>query len=379
MTKNKPPKTLKTDVLLDRAGSKAWTNKFTLEGIAAALFDDRADALSEHERSLMDNALRSLVQAVEIGILAELTKPRDGQKDLAELFAADGSVSHEQGGGYAYPILEKAGLLRATALIEVIKHRTQTHRLARALHRLRRESSIASLMEEPQSSIIQSLLVAPAPESIDRLKGFIDSETDRMDTFQYPLIRPIDLSPAMMKQLCWWIAAALRQFAISQLNMEPGMFDKRFEQATMAVLDQQNAESSHSNEAERVIDILATGERFSADVLLQLLRQGEVSLFEAGFARFTGLRKTLVSRLLYETDGESLAVACKATGIDSATFMKIYDYTRHGRLTAQAPKNGDWDIIEFYDSIDQAAADAVLKRWQCNADFLYAIKLLEQS
>ena len=24
-------------------------------------------------------------------------------------------------------------------------------------------------------------------------------------------------------------------------------------------------------------------------------------------------------------------------------------------------------------------ADAVLKRWQCNADFLYAIKLLEQS
>lgn len=379
MTTNNDTKTHKTDALLDRAGRKAWTNKFSLEGVAAALFDDRADALSEFERSLMDNALRSLVRNVESRILTEMAQQQDAPKEFAELLERDGAASRDDGNGDAYPILEKAGVLRATGLIEVIKHRIQTHRLTLALRRLRRESSIASLMEEPQSSIIQSLLVAPAPESVDRLKGFIDAETDRMDTFQYPLIRPIDMPPAVMKQLCWWITAALRHYAITNLRMDPGMIDGRFERAATTVLEQLNAESSSANEADGVIDILVASGRFSPELLLQLLRQGEVSLFEAGFARITGLRKTLVSRLLYETGGESLAVACKAAGFDSAHFATIYGYTRYGRLAADAARNGKQDIIEFYDAIEKAAADAVLERWRYNADFLYAIKLLEQA
>lgn len=379
MTNNNRTKSLKVDALLGRAGRKAWANKFSLEGIAAALFDDADDALSELERSLMNNALRSLVRNIETRILAEMEQRRDVPKELAKLFGQGAAANRRHGDGIAYPILEKAGLLRATDLIEIIKHRVQTHRLALALHRLGRESSIASLMKDPQNSIIQSLLVAPAPESADRLKGFINAESDRMDTFKYPLIRPIDLPPSVMKQLCWWIAAALRHYAITHFPMDPGMVDERIEQATAAVLDQLNAESSRADEADDVIDILTASGRFSADLLQQLLQQGEVSLFEAGFARITGLRKALVSRLLYETGGESLAVACKAVGFDTATFATIYGYTRHGRLAAETAQTGHQDIIEFYDSIEQDAAEAVLERWRRDAEFLYAIKLLEQA
>jgi hypothetical protein len=111
-----------------------------------------------------------------------------------------------------------------------------------------------------------------------------------------------------------------------------------------------------------------------------------VSLFEAGFARITGLRKTLVSRLLYETGGEGLAVACKAAGFDSATFETIYGYTRRGRLAGDAAPSGNSDIIdtvdgdevEIYHAIEQNAAEAVLEWWRRDGDFLYAIKLLER-
>ena len=378
MIKNNHTKTLKTDALLHRAGRKAWTNKFTLEGIAAALFDERADALSEHERSLMDNALRSLVRGVEVKIIAEMAQQQDAPKDLTKLLGQDSAASQGNGDEYAYPILEQAGVLRASGLIEAVKHRTQTHRLTLALRRLSRETTIASLIEEPQSSIIQSLLVAPAPETADRLKSYIDAETDRMDTFQYPVLRPIDLPPAVMKQLCWWISAALRQYSIAHDYIEPGTHDGHFERATKAVLEHLNAESSPVNEAEGVIEILVAGGRFKPELLLQLLRQGEVSLFEAGFARITGLRRTLVARLLYETDGESLAVACKAVGFDAASFASIYGYTKHGRLAADIDQNGNQDIFDFYNDIEQSAAEAVLERWRCDADFLYAIKQLEQ-
>ena len=379
MTDKNDTKPLKTEALLDRAGRQAWTNRFTLEGIAAALFDDRDDALSELERSLMDNALRSLVRNVETRILNQIAQRKDTPKEFTKLLAWDVAASHDDGDGYAYPILEKSGVLRATALIEVIKHRMQIHRLTLILRRLNRESSIASLMEDQQSSIIQSLLVAPPPESVDRLKSFIDAETERMDTFQYPLIRPVDLPPAVIKQLCWWIAAALRDYAITLSLMDRETFDGCFEKATKAVIEQLHDESSPVNEAGEVIEILASSGRFSIELLLQLLRQGEVTLFEAGFAKLTGLRGTLVSRLLYETGGESLAVACKAVGIEPADFAMLYGYTRHGRLTADAARNGNQDIIEFYDAIEKPAAEAVLERWRCDPDFLYAIKLLEQA
>ena len=384
MTNKDRMKTVKMDALLDRAGRKAWANKLTLEEIAIALFDESAPALSELERSLMDNSLRSLVRNIESRIIAEAAGRRDAPKGFAGLFrpsrftqGAAASRDHEN--GHAFAILEKAGLLRETGLIEAIKHRMQTHRLTLALRRLRRESSIASLMEDSQSSIIQSLLVSPAPESVDQLKSFIDSESDRKDAFQYPLIRPVDLPPSVMKQLCWWIAAALRQYANSHADIVSGSVDSCFEQATKAVLDRLGDESAPASEAEGVIGVLIAGGRFSPDLLLQLLSQGEVSLFEAGFAKITGLRKILVSRLLYETGGESLAVACKAAGFDTAGFATIYGYTRHGQLTADPVPAENQDIVDFYEDTEQDDAEAVLERWRHDGDFLYAIKLLKQA
>ena len=384
MTKNNSTEVLNTDALLDRARHKAFTNQAALERIAAALFDEGDAALSELDRSLMDNSLRVLVRDIETRILTEIAHHRDAPVVFAKLFGQNGAASRDH--GYAYPILVKAGLLRATGLIEVIKHRMQTHRLTLSLLCLRRESHGASLKEEPQLNIIQSLLVAPEPDSVDRLKGFIDAENDKLDSFHYPLIRPVDLPHALVRQLCWWITAALRSQVITQSRTAPGSLDAWFERAATTVLDQLSGDSSTRDEADGVIDILTASGRFSPELLMQLLSQGEVSLFEAGFARITGLRKTLVSRLLYETGGECLAVACKAVGFDSATFETIYGYTRRGRLATDAARNGNQDItdgadsdeIDIFDSVEQIAAVAVLEWWRRDGDFLYAIKLLER-
>lgn len=379
MPNNSRTRTVEAAALLDRAGRKAGANKLTLEGIATALFDESAPELSELERSLMDNSLRSLVRNIESKILAEASRRQDAPKGFAGLFKQGAAASRDHADGYAFEILEKTDLLRETGLIEAIKHRMQSQRLTLAIRRVMRETSIASLMEDNQCSIIQSLLVSPAPESVDRLKSFIDSESDRKDAYQYPLIRPIDLPGSVMKQLYWWVAAALRQFANNHIDVDPGKIDNCFEQATKTVLGQLDDESSPADEAEGVIGILISSGSFSPELLLQLLTQGEVSLFEAGFAKITGLRKTLVTRLLYETGGESLAVACKAAGFDTADFSTIYGHTRHGRLTADSIQAEDQDIIEFYDNIEPSTAEAVLERWRHDTEFLYAIKLLDRA
>ncbi|MFP6746542.1 MAG: hypothetical protein VCD66_02950 [Alphaproteobacteria bacterium] len=167
MIKHNGADVLNTDALLARARHKALTNQVALERIAAALFDEGDDARSEFDRSLMDNSLQSLMRDLETRILSEILHHQDAPVEFARLFVGNDAASHDH--GYAYPILVKACLLCATRLIEVIKHRMQTHRLTLALLGLRRDPDSASLKEEPQRGIIQSLLVAPEPESVDCL------------------------------------------------------------------------------------------------------------------------------------------------------------------------------------------------------------------
>lgn len=63
----------------------------------------------------------------------------------------------------------------------------------------------------------------------------------------------------------------------------------------------------------------------------------------------------------------------------SSSFATIFGNTRHGRLAADPIHSGNHDRIEFYDGIEQTAAETVLGRWRRDAGFLYAIKLLDQA
>ena len=63
-------------------------------------------------------------------------------------------------------------------------------------------------------------------------------------------------------------------------------------------------------------------------LLVQLLRQGEVALFEALFAKMSGVRVRLLRRLLFEPGGEALAIVCRAIAIDKPDFATIFMLSR---------------------------------------------------
>ncbi len=359
--------------LLDSAHRQASANRAALEMIATALFDAAAGALSDEDRSLMENALKVLVREIEGAIRRELAERHGAPRELAAALDRDGAE-------VAYPVLAGAGFLRNAELIEVVKHRVQTHRLAVALGRLRRDSAAAD--DADHDSVIQTLLSDAAPGTLESLKCYLAAESGRVDTFQNPLIRPVDLPAEVSPSLWWGVSAALRQHATENYDAEPAVLDRVLEQAPAALLARIEAEQGHPDEADSVIDHLTDCGRFSPDVLVRLLRQGEVPLFEAAFARATGLRPRLVSRLLYEPGGEGLALACKAVGFDGAVFSAIYESTRLARMSIETPGEGGGggdDQVAFFESIDADTAMTVLERWRRNADYLYAIKQVEQA
>ena len=106
-------------------------------------------------------------------------------------------------------------------------------------------------------------------------------------------------------------------------------------------------------------------------MLVQLLRQGEISLFEAVLGLLTNLRDNLVRRLIYEPGGEGLAIACRAIDIDKAIFGSIFVLSRKARPGDQNVAKGETSrALTFYDQVDPEAAAVILNRWRRNPDYL---------
>ena len=65
----------------------------------------------------------------------------------------------------------------------------------------------------------------------------------------------------------------------------------------------------------------------------------------------------------------SLCIACKASGIDRATFSSIYLLTRRAATgAANRPMTEIAAVLSFYDRITGSGASAMLKKWQIDPE-----------
>jgi uncharacterized protein (DUF2336 family) len=177
----------------------------------------------------------------------------------------------------------------------------------------------------------------------------------------------------------WWVSAALRQHIIKNFNIDPAELDETLEDSVKSVID------SHDRAAERpkhieLVERLAEEGRVTPRALLQVLRQGEVPLFEAMFGKLSGLRPRLLRRMMFEPGGEALAIVCRAIGIEKADFASIFMLTRKARAHERVMNPRELSrVLDLYDRVTPDIGQRMLKKWQRDASFLNAIRVLEAS
>jgi hypothetical protein len=114
--------------------------------------------------------------------------------------------------------------------------------------------------------------------------------------------------------------------------------------------------------------------------MLQALRQGEISFFEAMLAKRTGLRMTLLRRLLYEPGGECLAILCRWAEFSPAEFTELLRLTRDVRPVLNGPAATDEErLANIYLTIKPEAADKIVKTWCRDPEYLRAIHALKHA
>ena len=363
------------EALLSLARDKSVGSRTKLADIISDLFFGATGTLTDSEQSIMTDILRQLVQDAEINVrkhlAIQLSNQPDAPHDLVIALANDESE-------VAYPLLLKSSVLRDQDLIAIVHHRTLEHQLAISMRDSVGISVSAALVDTDEESVIKRLLENHNAEIARDTMAHLVEQSRRLDSLQKPLVHRSDLPADLAEKMYWWVSAALRSDIVERFDVDPTEIDTAMEVAVNTVIEAQTVEDPPSSATDRVARHLAESKDADSDLIIRLLREGEISLFERILEHQTRLRRKLLQRLLYEPGGEGLAIVCRAIGLDSEVFKEVLTLTRRARVGLDENNIDECAFaLLFYQQIEVDSAKLILSRWRRNPDYLDLLRQLE--
>lgn len=362
------------DSLIDLARQKSQAGRNSIFETVQDLFLQKKSSLSDRERALMGDILRQLIHEVEMSVrkdvAARLAKRHDAPRELVLALANDEIE-------VAHPLLIDSTVLHDADLIEIVRHRAQSHQLAIAMRRSLSEEVSQSLVDTGDVGVITRLIENEDAKISESLMDYLVAESKHVDSFQNPLISRHDLPPNLARKMYWWVSAAVRQHIVENFRVDPTEIDDSIEEVVKEKIETVVIVGDKPSEAERAAWEIDYQGKLTEEFLVNLLKNGEVPLFEASFARATNIPIKLARRMLYEPGGEGLAMACKAGGFSAEMFTTLYRLTRQASASQEPIDERELvRLTNFFDCMRAPNIEAMIKRWRREPEFLHALSQL---
>jgi uncharacterized protein (DUF2336 family) len=371
------PDDLNVDDLLRIAHDRSAIGRSSLVDAVGNMLFDGSRSLTARETELMTDILRRLIHEVEIsvrkGLAERLAVRSDAPRELVvELANDDIEVAHD--------ILSKSPVLLDTELVSVVRNRTREHQLAVACRNSVSEAVADALVETGDSGVIKTLLENDSAAISKATLEYLVEQSHRVDELQNPLLHRNDLTPDLARRMYWWVSAALRQHILSSFDVSERELDEAIETTVKDVIaDARAREQSRRDKVGELVDHLWRTNALTPKFLIQVLREGEIPLFEAMFARLTGLDIKIVRNLLYEVGGTGITVACKASRIEKPDFASIFLLSRQARPgDKQVDPTELSKVLSLFDRLSYKLATDVVRRWRMDEDYAAAIYEVQQ-
>jgi len=369
-----PPNTVfDAESLMLLAREKSAESRSRLSQIIVDLFDNQASVLTERQRTLMYGILQTVIGDIESSVrqavAGRLALMDDVPRELVSQLANDEA-------NIAFPILSKSGLLRDNDLVEIIKLRTEEHMLAITMRRNVSETVTQALVDAGHEPVIISLLKNANAKISETTMEYLVEQSQRVDSFEEPILNRDDLNPQLAKRMFLWVSAALRQHIISEFDLDKSTVDELLEQVTSEEIS--GKPLPEKKKVDQLADVLKDEGLVTVDMLLTALNEGEVPLFIALFSKVTKLREHLVQRLLFEQGGEGLAITCKAIGMSPDEFARLFELSKVAKAGTQEEIEKRLPLVaSFYEATPRKAAIDVLRLRHRGSDYLGALRELD--
>lgn len=353
---------LASEDLISLAQEKSVSARNELVENISDLFLSPEGRLSEHERALMNDILLKLVGSVEKTVRKELSKRLSSLEgvspDLAYNLANDSF-------DVASPMLRNSKILRDEQLIEIIRNRSDSHRMAIAIRSHVSEDVSSELIDKGSEDVVEALIRNENADLSELSIKYLVAESRNIDRFQEPLLNRNDLPIELAHKMYWWVSAVLRRRIILEHDVDTVLLDDALEMATKSVLQKHDVDDNIMHDALNVARQLANESKLDVKMLLNCLRQEKVNLFVACLSEMTGLDVKIIWRSIRERTGESIAIIMKSLDVERDKFMSLFllvvQSRSGGRARATSLVNS---ILKLYDDIKVRNAKVAVRYWQ---------------
>jgi uncharacterized protein (DUF2336 family) len=293
----------------------------------AGLYRSQGEMLSDRERMLMREILlrltRDVEMAVRINLAEKLADDESAPLDLI-LLLCDDKIE------VARPIILRSRKLTDNDILTFVHEASVAHQTACAERENIGEpvtSALARLDAEPVLvALVRNATARITPSTFETLV----TKSQKVASIQEPLAKREDLPTPLATQMCGWISDALRAHIANSHRLSPETMARALGQAVKAV----TAPGGKSDKIEscyKLVDKLAAAGQLKSGFLMRVLHQGQMDMFEVGFAKLLGFDLPAMQHLLYEDGSRPVAFACRAAGIDRSVFPTVFTLSRKAR------------------------------------------------
>lgn len=364
--------------ILNLAQSKSVAARSKLLENITDMFLSDTGRLSDHERALMSDILGKLISQVEKDVRKELAENiARAPVDLPEVVKLLASDDIE----IARPLLESSKLLQDPDLIEIIRMRTDEHRMAITLREELSEQLSDALVEYGDTDVVESLLNNHDADISKRAMEYLVVESRRVDRFQEPLVSRSDLPSDLAYRMYWWVSAALRKKIIQNFDIDPMLLEENVKRSTLAVMADTGGEVNAYVKAQRLVRRMHENRELTPQFITSAFKQQRVAVFVAGLAQLGNIDFQTAWRVFADKGGESFAVLCRAIDMDRTQFTSLYlliVQAREGGAKAKSP-GVIKEVLDLFEKVSVRAAKGALQVWQRETSYQQAIEELDKA
>lgn len=363
--------------LLALAATRSTSARNELASSMVDFFIDPADRLTDQQRALMNEVLSKLVVNVEMDVRRNLADALvTSGTDLPDLIRVLANDEIE----VARPLLEKSDLLHDLDLIEIVKLRTEEHRMAIALRAHVSQPVADALVERSGPDVIETLIRNEDALLSRRAMEFLVAESRRFDQFQEPLLSRADMPADLAHRMYWWVSAALRRRILAEYTIDEQLLDRSMERAArMAVAEHADGQSAQARALKLTRRMAEQGELTDA-FLVAALRQQRINVYVAGLAERAEISYRMAWQIVTDRGYESYVVLARAIDMGREALTSTILLLAEARASV-GPQRPDvvQNILNLYARMDYENCRRVLRLWQRNIDYQSAIESLERA
>ena len=323
----------------------------------AALFEGHATALSQRERDLAADICKRLSKDVEMSLrlsLAERIADNDEAPRELALLLADDRID------VARPVLARSRALTDDDLLQIVRGGSTEHQVTVAARPQIAEIVTAALADS-QSDVVVITLVRNKSARIGAETFNVITERARArPALHGPLADRGDLPQQAAARLCTIVSEALKTALVQRYPQIASALSQAVDESARGL--QYGSPGTSEANAVKLVAKLAQGGQLRASFLIRVLHQGQMDLFEHGFAKLLELDVERVRSALYAEKPELTAMACRAVGIDRCVFGTVFNLSRRQRdVKASLSEIDRYGINQVFCTFTKEAALDALK------------------